>query len=44
MCIRDSSTTTLNGLPIASPNPDNKLVPLDLFPSSTVQNLSLIHI
>ena len=32
------STTTLNGLPIASPNPDNKLIPLDLFPSSTVQN------
>ena len=32
------STTTLNGLPIASPNPDNKLIPLDLFPSSTIQN------
>ena len=31
------STTTLNGLPIASPNPDNKLIPLDLFPSSTIQ-------
>ena len=30
------SITTLNGLPIASPNPDNKLVPLNLFPSSTV--------
>ena len=27
------STTTLNGLPIASPNPDNKLIPLDLFPA-----------
>ncbi len=35
------STTTLNGLPIASPNPDNKLVPLDLFPSSTVQNITV---
>ena len=34
------STTTLNGLPIASPNPDNKLVPLDLFPSSTVHNIT----
>ena len=33
------STTTLNGLPIASPNPDNKLIPLDLFPSSTVENI-----
>ncbi|WP_373150415.1 TonB-dependent receptor [Bacteroides eggerthii] len=35
------STTTLNGLPIASPNPDNKLIPLDLFPSSTVQNITV---
>lgn len=35
------STTTLNGLPIASPNPDNKLIPLDLFPTSTVQNITV---
>ena len=35
------SPTTLNGLPIASPNPDNKLIPLDLFPSSTVQNITV---
>ena len=35
------SITTLNGLPIASPNPDNKLIPLDLFPSSTVQNITV---
>ena len=35
------STTTLNGLLIASPNPDNKLIPLDLFPSSTVQNITV---
>lgn len=35
------STTTLNGLPIASPNPDNKLIPLDLFPSSTVRNITV---
>lgn len=35
------STTTLNGLPIASPNPDNKLIPLDLFPASTVQNITV---
>ena len=34
------STTTLNGLPIASPNPDNKLIPLDLFPASTVKNIT----
>ena len=35
------STTTLNGLPIASPNPDNKLIPLDIFPASTVQNITV---
>ena len=35
------SITTLNGLPIASPNSDNKLVPLNLFPSSTVQNITV---
>lgn len=35
------SITTLNGLPLASPNPDNKLVPLNLFPSSTVQNITV---
>ena len=35
------SATTLIGLPIASPNPDNKLIPLDLFPSSTVQNITV---
>lgn len=35
------SSTTLNGLPIASPNPDNKLIPLDIFPSNTVQNITV---
>ncbi len=35
------SITTLNGLPIASPNPDNKLVPLNLFPSSVVENIAV---
>ena len=35
------STTTLNGLPIASPNPDNKLIPLDIFAASTVQNITV---
>jgi hypothetical protein len=33
------STTTLNGLPIASPNPDNKLIPLDLFPVFAIKNI-----
>lgn len=35
------SITTLNGQPIASPNPDNKLIPLDIFPSSTVKNITV---
>ena len=35
------STTTLNGLPIASPNPDNKLINLDIFPASNVQNITV---
>ena len=35
------STTTLNGLPIASPTQDNKLIPLDIFPASTVQNITV---
>ncbi|MGL5681488.1 MAG: carboxypeptidase-like regulatory domain-containing protein [Marinifilaceae bacterium] len=35
------SITTLNGLPIASPNPDNKLIPLDIFPSSAVKNITV---
>ncbi len=35
------SITTLNGLPIASLNPDNKLIPLDIFPSSAVRNVTV---
>ncbi len=35
------SITTLNGQPIASPNPDNKLIPLDIFPASTVKNVTV---
>ncbi len=35
------SITTLNGQPIASPNPDNKLIPLDIFPASTVKNITV---
>lgn len=35
------SITTLNGQPIASPNPDNKLIPLDIFPASTVRNITV---
>lgn len=35
------SITTLNGMPIASPNPDNKLIPLDIFPASTIENITV---
>ncbi len=35
------SATTLNELPIASPNPDNKIIPLELFPSSTIENITV---
>ncbi|HBG53266.1 MAG TPA: TonB-dependent receptor, partial [Rikenellaceae bacterium] len=35
------SSTTLNGLPVASPNPDNKLIPLDLFPSRLIRNITV---
>ncbi|MDR0393705.1 MAG: TonB-dependent receptor [Tannerella sp.] len=35
------SMTSLNGFPIASPNPDHKLIPLTLFPTSVVKNISV---
>lgn len=35
------SMTSLNGFPIASPNPDNKLIPLSLFPTSIVKNITI---
>ncbi len=38
------SITTLNGQPIASPNPDNKLIPLDIFPSSTIKNVTVTKV
>lgn len=38
------SLTALNGLPIASPNPDNKLIPLSLFPSSVVDNITVAKV
>lgn len=31
----------LNGLPVASPDPDKKVIPLDIFPSSVIQSLSV---
>ena len=31
----------LNGMPIASPDPDKKVIPLDIFPTDIVENLSI---
>ena len=31
----------LNGLPLPSPDPDNEVIPLDIFPSSVVQSISV---
>jgi TonB-dependent receptor len=36
------NNATLNGLPIPSTNPDVKLIPLDLFPTSIVKNISVV--
>ena len=38
------SMTSLNGFPIASPNPDNKLIPLTLFPTSVVKNVTVTKV
>ena len=38
------SLTTLNGLPVASPNPDTKLIPLDIFSSSVLQNITVTKV
>ncbi|MFI3239639.1 MAG: TonB-dependent receptor [Bacteroidales bacterium] len=38
------SITTLNGQPIASPNPDNKLIPLDVFPTAAVKNVTVTKV
>ena len=35
------NNATLNGLPIASPDPEMKIVPLEIFPTEVVKNLAL---
>lgn len=35
------NNATLNGLPIPSTNPDQKLIPLDIFPVSVVKNIGV---
>ena len=36
------NNATLNGLPIPSTNPDMKLIPLDIFPASIVENIAVV--
>ena len=36
------NNATLNGLPIASPDPDRKVLPLDIFPSDVIQSMSVV--
>ena len=36
------SSTELNGAPLASPEPDKRVVPLDLFPASLIKNIQII--
>lgn len=36
------NNATLNGLPIPSTNPDVKLIPLDIFPTSIVKNIEVL--
>jgi len=36
------NNATLNGLPIPSTNPDLKLIPLDIFPTSIVKNIEVL--
>ena len=31
----------LNGFPVASPNPDNRVLPFDIFPTDVIKNLSV---
>lgn len=36
------NNATLNGLPIPSTNPDLKVIPLDIFPTSIVENIAVV--
>jgi len=35
------NNSTLNGFPVASPNPDKRVLPYDIFPTSVIENLSV---
>jgi hypothetical protein len=36
------NSSTLNGLPVASPNPDRRVLPFDIFPSNVIQNINVV--
>ncbi len=36
------NSSTLNGMPVASPNPDRRVLPFDIFPSNVIQNISVV--
>lgn len=36
------NNATLNGLPIPSPDPDVKMIPMDIFPSNIVKNIEIL--
>ncbi len=36
------NSSLLNGFPIASPNPDKRVIPYDIFPSNVIQSLQVI--
>ncbi len=36
------NTSSLNSLPVASPNPDRRVLPYDIFPSDVIQNLDVV--
>jgi len=35
------NASTLNGFPVASPNPDRRVLPYDIFPSDVIENLEV---
>lgn len=36
------NSSTLNGLSVASPNPDRRVLPFDIFPSNVIQNINVV--
>ena len=36
------NSSTLNGLSVASPNPDRRVLPFDIFPSKVIENINVV--